>query len=130
MSEPRRVDLYDGLRGVAIVLVVLSHGWQLWPVDWIDSHAWVRPFFRNGNSGVTVFLVAGGFLMTRALTARRGLTAMRPDTALVRRIARVGPSLWLFLVVVVLVAAVDGTTDTWHADVGASVLHVVTYTWN
>ena len=29
-----------------------------------------------------------------------------------------------------LVAAVDGSTDTWHADVGASVLHVVTYTWN
>jgi peptidoglycan/LPS O-acetylase OafA/YrhL len=55
---------------------------------------------------------------------------MRPDTALVRRVARVGPSLWLFLAVVVLVAAVDGSTDTWHADVGASVLHVVTYTWN
>jgi len=129
-EEAARVRLYDGLRGIAIVLVVLSHGWLVWPIDWIDDHAWVRPLFRNGNSGVTVFLVAGGFLMTRALTARRGLTAMRPDTALVRRIARVGPSLWLFLVVVVLVAAVDGTTDTWHADVGASVLHVVTYTWN
>ena len=50
----RRVDLYDGLRGVAIVLVVLSHGWQLWPVDWIDSHAAVRPFFRNGNAGVSI----------------------------------------------------------------------------
>jgi peptidoglycan/LPS O-acetylase OafA/YrhL len=129
-EEPARVRLYDGLRGIAIVLVVLSHGWLVWPIDWIDDHAWVRPLFRNGNSGVTVFLVAGGFLMTRALTARRGLTAMRPDTALVRRVARVGPSLWLFLAVVVLVAAVDGSTDTWHADVGASVLHVVTYTWN
>ena len=129
-EEAARIRLYDGLRGIAIVLVVLSHGWLVWPIDWIDDHAWVRPLFRNGNSGVTVFLVAGGFLMTRALTARRGLTAMRPDTALVRRIARVGPSLWLFLAVAVLVAAVDGSSDTWHADVGASVLHVVTYTWN
>jgi peptidoglycan/LPS O-acetylase OafA/YrhL len=129
-EEASRVRLYDGLRGFALVLVVLSHGWLVWPIDWIDQHAWVRPLFRNGNTGVTVFLVAGGFLMTRALTARRELVRMRPDTALVRRIARVGPSLWLFLVVVVLVAALDGTTDTWHADVGASVLHVSTYSWN
>ena len=129
-EEASRVRLYDGLRGFAIVLVVLSHGWLVWPIDWIDDHVWIRPLFRNGNTGVTVFLVAGGFLMTRAITARRGLVRMRPDTALVRRIARVGPSLWLFLVVVVLVAALDGSTDTWHADVGASVLHVVTYSWN
>jgi len=129
-SVSRRVDLYDGLRGIAIVLVVLSHGWLVWPIGWIDDHAWIRPFFRNGNAGVSVFLVAGGFLMTRALTARRPLSEMRADTALVRRVARVGPSLWLFLLVVVLVATLDGTTDTWHADVGASVVHVVTYTWN
>jgi len=130
MSEPRRVDLYDGLRGVAIVLVVLSHGWQLWPVEWIDSHAWVRPFFRNGNAGVTIFLVAAGFLMYRALTARRDLARMRPDTALIRRIARVGPMLWLFLIVAVVVSAIDGSTDEWNADTPASVWHVLTYTWN
>jgi len=126
----RRVDLYDGLRGFAIVLVVLSHGWQLWPVDWIDTHGWVRPFFRNGNSGVSVFLVAAGFLMFRSLTARRPLTSMRPDTAFVRRVARVGPSLWLFLLVAVAVTSLDGSTAVWHADTGSSVFHVLTYTWN
>jgi len=130
MSEPRRVDLYDGLRGIAIVLVVLSHGWQLWPVDWIDSHAWVRPFFRSGNSGVTIFLVAAGFLMFRALTARRELARMRPDTALVRRIARVGPALWVFLLVAVVVSALDGSAEAWDSDTPASVFHVLTYTWN
>src|SRR5262249_38607080 len=130
MSEPRRVDLYDGLPGVAIVLVVLSHGWQPWPGDWIDSHAWVRPFFRNGNSGVTIFLVAAGFLMYRALTARRSLERMRPDTTLIRRIVRVGPTLWLFLIVAVVVSAVDGSADEWNADTAASVRHVLTYTWN
>jgi len=130
MTEPRRVELYDGLRGFAIVLVVLSHGWQLWPVAWIDSHAWVRPFFRNGNSGVTVFLVAAGFLMFSALTSRRELTRMRPDTALVRRLVRVGPTLWLFLVVAVVVSAVDGSAKAWHSDTSASVGHVLTYTWN
>ena len=130
MSQARRVDLYDGLRGVAIVLVVLSHGWQLWPVGWVDDHAWARPFFRNGNSGVTVFLVAAGFFMVRALAARGDLTRMRPDTALVRRVVRVGPTLWLFLLVAVVVSALDGSDQTWHADTGASVAHVLTYTWN
>jgi peptidoglycan/LPS O-acetylase OafA/YrhL len=130
MSEPRRVDLYDGLRGFAIVLVVLSHGWQLWPVGWIDARAWVRPFFRNGNSGVTVFLVAAGFLMFQSLTARRELARMRPDTALVRRVARVGPMLWVFLLVAVTVSALDGSAKAWRADTSASVEHVLTYTWN
>jgi peptidoglycan/LPS O-acetylase OafA/YrhL len=125
-----RVALYDGLRGIAIVLVVLSHGWQLWPVEWIDSHAAVRPFFRNGNAGVSIFLVAAGFLMYRSLTARRPLSMMRGDTALVRRVARVGPSLWLFLLVVVVVTALDHTTKVWKADTAASVFHVATYTWN
>ena len=55
---------------------------------------------------------------------------MRADTTFVRRVARVGPSLWLFLVVAVVVAALDSSTDAWHADTGASVFHVVTYTWN
>jgi peptidoglycan/LPS O-acetylase OafA/YrhL len=130
MTESRRVDLYDGLRGFAIVLVVLSHGWQLWPVAWIDSHAWVRPFFRNGNSGVTVFLVAAGFLMFTALTARRGLVRVRPDTALIRRVVRVGPTLWIFLIVAVVVSALDGSAKAWHADTSTSVGHVLTYTWN
>jgi peptidoglycan/LPS O-acetylase OafA/YrhL len=122
--------MYDGLRGFAIVLVVLSHGWQLWPTDWIDTHGWVRPFFRNGNAGVSVFLVAAGFLMFRSLTARRPLVSMRPDTAFVRRVARVGPSLWLFLLVAVAVSSLDGSTAAWHADTGRSVFHVLTYSWN
>src|SRR5690242_19793379 len=105
MSEPRRVDLYDGLRGAAIVLVVLSHGWQLWPVDWIDTHPWVRRLFRSDNSAVSVFLVASGFLMSRALTPRRELPRRQPDAAFRRRRARVGPGLWVFLLVVVVVSA-------------------------
>jgi peptidoglycan/LPS O-acetylase OafA/YrhL len=79
---------------------------------------------------VTIFLVAAGFLMFRALTARRELARMRPDTALVRRIARVGPALWVFLLVAVVVSALDGSAEAWDSDTPASVFHVLTYTWN
>jgi peptidoglycan/LPS O-acetylase OafA/YrhL len=129
-TEHRRLDVVDGIRGLAIVLVVLSHGWQLWPVDWIDAHGWVRPFFRSGNTAVTVFLVAAGLLTYRALTANAGLERMRPGVTFVRRLLRVGPSLWAMLAVIMVVATFDSTDETSKDDNLASVLHVVTYTWN
>ena len=125
-----RVGVLDGLRGIAIVLVVLSHGWQLWPTEWIDARDWVRPVFRSGNTAVTVFLVAGGFLTHRALSRAGDLRGMRPDTALLRRVLRVGPSLWLMLLVLCVVWALDGTLVGSEYDNGPSFLHVLTYTWN
>ena len=122
--------MLDGLRGIAIVLVVLSHGWQLWPVAWIDQHALARTVFRSGNASVTVFLLVSGYLTYRALAGSRGLERMRVDVALVRRVLRVGPSLWVMLAVILLVALVDPTDTTSAADDRASVLHVLTYTWN
>lgn len=126
-----RIDALDGLRGIAIVLVVLSHGWQLWPVEWIDAHAWVRPVFRSGNTAVTVFLVAAGFLTYRTLAPTGDLTRMRPDVALLRRLVRVGPSLWLMLLVLAAAWSLDGTLgeDSTYEN-SASFLHVLTYTWN
>lgn len=121
--------MLDGVRGVAIVLVVLSHGWQLWPVDWIDDNGFVRPLFRSGNFAVTVFLVAAGFLTYTGL-ARHGLPAMRPGVALIRRVIRVGPSLWLMLAFLLVVATFDSTDKTPSSVNLDSAAHVLTYTWN
>ncbi len=124
-----RLGVLDGVRGIAIVLVVLSHGWQLWPTDWIDSHAFLTPVFRSGNFAVTIFLVAAGFLTYTGL-AQRGLPAMRPGVSFVRRILRVGPSLWLMLAFLLVVATFD-STDTTPSSVNLdSAGHVITYTWN
>ena len=106
MSAPRRVALIDGIRGIAIVLVVLSHGWVLWPIERIDETAWIRPLFRSGNFAVTVFLVAAGYF-TYVSLASRGLENMRPGVTFVRRVLRVGPSLWLLLAVVLLVSTLE-----------------------
>jgi peptidoglycan/LPS O-acetylase OafA/YrhL len=127
--ERRRLDVIDGVRGLAIILVVLSHGWQLWPIDWIDSHELVRPFFRSGNTAVTAFLVASGFFAYRALSSR-GLEEMRPGVTVLRRLLRVGPSLWAMLAVIMVVTTFDSTDETSKADNLESVFHVVTYTWN
>jgi peptidoglycan/LPS O-acetylase OafA/YrhL len=136
-TETRRLAVIDGVRGLAIVLVVLSHGWQLWPIDWIDEHAWVRPLFRSGNSAVTVFLVAAGYLTYVALAGRgdrsgvaSGPPRMHPEVTFLRRLVRVGPSLWLMLAVIMVVATFDPTDKTSKHDNLVSVVHVVTYTWN
>ncbi|MDR7254559.1 peptidoglycan/LPS O-acetylase OafA/YrhL [Nocardioides sp. BE266] len=129
MNTSRRVALIDGIRGVAIVLVVLSHGWVIWPIERIDETAWIRPLFRSGNFAVTVFLVAAGYLAYVSL-ASRGLEHTRPGVTFVRRVLRVGPSLWLLLAAVLVVSTLDSTDKTASEDNVDSVWHVLTYTWN
>jgi len=79
----------DGIRGLAVIIVVISH--------------WLEPtgvFEAGGQVGVTLFFVLSGFLITSILTdefARRGeisLTAFYQ-----RRFLRLGPALAVVLVV-------------------------------
>lgn len=52
-NEPVRIRALDGLRGVAILLVVVFHSWP--------------QFLQAGGYGVTVFFVLSGFLITGLL---------------------------------------------------------------
>ena len=133
VTEPvasRRLAPLDGLRGIAIVLVMMSHGWIMWPMEFIDTHAWVRPFFRSGNAAVTVFLVVSGFLSFRVLSSGDGLSRMQPVISVARRVVRVGPTLWAMLVVLLAVAALDGTDKATKDVNGSSAWHALTYTYN
>ncbi|GAA5152974.1 acyltransferase [Nocardioides marinquilinus] len=124
-----RLTGLDGLRGVAILLVVVSHGWLLWPTETIDGNDGLRILFRNGNFAVTVFLFAAGFLTYRSLAAH-GLARARIGRTTVRRVLRVAPITLVVLPAVLLVGAFDGD-DTFSSRTNAeSVWHVVTYTWN
>jgi peptidoglycan/LPS O-acetylase OafA/YrhL len=125
-----RLDVVDGLRGLAIILVVISHGWTLWPTGFITSNAWAEPLFRSGDSAVTVFLVASGFLLFRAISASDTRVQMQPLTVAVRRIIRVGPAMWLMLVAVMVVAAIDPQDAETKQVNRDSFFHALTYTYN
>ena len=56
----------DGLRGAVCLLVVLSHAWAIAPADMIARTGGMQGFFLAGNLGVSVFLVLGSYLVTRA----------------------------------------------------------------
>lgn len=124
----RRLAAMDSLRGIAIIVVVLSHGWILWPIEWIDAHAWVRPVFRSGNFAVTIFFVTTGLLVHRSLSAH-GMANMSLGLGIARRVVRVAPVVLVAVPLVVLASVfVDDPTPSrtnWK-----TMFHVSTYTWN
>ena len=82
-----RLPRLDGLRGVAVLCVILFHtGYFLIP----SVHAGLLP---GGFIGVDLFFVLSGFLMTNILLGHR--QAYR--SFYVRRVARIFPALYLFL---------------------------------
>lgn len=81
----------DGIRGIAILLVLLSHVFR-WPIG-------------GGKTGVGMFFVLSGFLITTLLLEEhedRGTVSLR--SFYLRRAFRLGPALLAFLMVYVLVA--------------------------
>jgi len=103
MNLPKHMPALDGLRGAAILLVILTHvslGWEsAWSIvpgiyDGLGGMAipsWLRRITDNAIFGVQLFFVVSAFTLT-VQSVRRG-----SDLRLyaLRRIARVGPGYWL-----------------------------------
>lgn len=82
---------FDGLRAVAVILV-------------ISDHCCV-PVFDQGYFGVDLFFVLSGFLITRLLTDEIGATGrVELRGFYLRRFLRLAPALLLFLTAYVLIA--------------------------
>lgn len=108
MTERRRFDGIDLLRGVSIIGVVLLHialrmqfsDHSLWP---LMPRWFYHLVFQNGNNGVTVFFAVSGFLITLTSLQRFGsLGQMRIGAFYRIRFARIAPL--LILVVAILSA--------------------------
>jgi len=115
-SRARRVPELDGLRGVAISLVVLWHYFFgpnfVWTEPWRFVPLWARPFGLTW-SGVELFFVLSGFLLTNVLLDAKGSRNYYP-TFYIRRALRILP---VYLLVLVPFAFVHcfrsfGQTDT------------------
>ncbi|NOX40467.1 MAG: acyltransferase [Alphaproteobacteria bacterium] len=72
--KPARMAELDGLRAVAILLVVAFHSWYFLQfamtskqafLEYSDSLSWFMGFIRRGDVGVDVFFVLSGFLLSR-----------------------------------------------------------------
>jgi peptidoglycan/LPS O-acetylase OafA/YrhL len=122
-----RVAALDGLRGLTIVLVVVAHGWLIWPIDELMSIEVVRGVFVGGT--VTVFFVIGAYVVTRGLCADLDRGTFDPLRFYLRRVVRLGAQLSVVCVAVLALDQWDSTVTEQDRTL-PSILHVLTYTWN
>ncbi len=102
----------DGLRAIAIAMVVLYHAWP--------------KLLPGGFIGVDVFFVISGFLITRIIAAEMACGEFSYVRFLARRVRRLAPAAVLMLGVVLAIGAIifrpDALKSLGHAVALASVL--------
>ena len=112
-----RVAELDGLRALAILLVVSFHSWYFLQfvmptteafLAFSDSLPWVLGFIRRGDLGVDIFFVLSGYLLSWQLFPKRietGHVDLRKFYT--RRLFRIYP---LYLIALLLAAIDSGIT--------------------
>jgi peptidoglycan/LPS O-acetylase OafA/YrhL len=98
-SNKYRIDYLDGIRGVAILLVIIGHGSKA--IN--DTSFWKQLFYFIGNEylGVEIFFVLSGFLITKLLLneySKYGHIDIKKFY--LKRILRIFPVLYLYIGVI------------------------------
>ncbi len=125
---PKYMPALDGLRGIAILLVILTHVSSGWPAalsilkntdGWASTFTlpvWLAGASGSARDGVQLFFVVSAFTLT--LRAGRGGDHGLRNYAF-RRIARVGPGYWLAGIGYTLVAGLSARVWAPHGVSGA-----------
>ncbi len=87
LSSMPRYPVLDGWRGISILMVLAAHQLPLGPGQWGINHA-------AGLLGMSLFFTLSGFLITMSLIFRPVVKSF-----LIRRICRILPLAWLFLMI-------------------------------
>lgn len=111
-----RFPLFDGLRAIAVIAVVLSH---VSYIVGVSREGGVGALFSNLDMGVTIFFVISGFLLYRPFIASdfsgKSMATLRYFR---RRVLRIVPLYWVVLTILALVQTdvVTGvfTQDWWR----------------
>lgn len=103
----RRYAELDGLRAIAITLVILFHAGPYLP----ESHTWLKAFAATGWNGVYLFFVLSGFLIGGlALSEIERTGTLQVRRFWIRRILRTWPLYYVLLAINVVRATTDGVT--------------------
>mgnify|MGYP001814895954 FL=1 len=100
-KELNRIQYLDGLRGIAIFLVLLYHAYVRWQeiVPFEDRFSGI-PLFANGWLGVHLFFVISGYVIYMTLDKPRS-----PTNFFVRRWLRLFPAMLICSVIIYSTAA-------------------------
>jgi peptidoglycan/LPS O-acetylase OafA/YrhL len=95
-APPSRIPQLDGLRAIAILLVLVSHFWM-----YSVSHDGLNRLFQSGWMGVDLFFVLSGYLITDILLKTRQ-SPVYFRKFYVRRTLRIFPPYYVLLVLTFL----------------------------
>jgi peptidoglycan/LPS O-acetylase OafA/YrhL len=87
-----RIPTLDGWRGIAILMVLFDHA------QYSLLHHFASPYTQTGGHGVTIFFVLSGFLITSKLLE----SPISLKRFYIRRLFRLMPAAWTYLVVLFL----------------------------
>lgn len=126
------LPVLDGVRGLAVLLVLAFHFLLNSPDISLAARSadWLRKFSFVGWTGVDLFFVLSGFLITRILlNARPNPGYFRNFYA--RRMLRIFPLFYATLAFVLLVLpAVSDACARYAAQIGGAQVYLWTYTYN
>lgn len=111
LTRGGRIPCLDGLRALSIIAVAFAH---LYGTSGFPSHDWMLGLGDLGNLGVRVFFVISGFLITFLLlkeSDRNGKISLRDFYK--RRIIRIFPAFYIYLLVVAVLAVVGIVPLMW-----------------
>ncbi len=102
-----RIQTLDGLRGVAILLVICGHSFGDYPLSSDSPWRHIIPFVANAGLGVRIFFTLSGYLITSILLRERGKTG-RIDLRLfyARRVLRIFPAFYSYLIAVAILTLI------------------------
>jgi peptidoglycan/LPS O-acetylase OafA/YrhL len=135
-QEVRRArnSALDGLRGIAILLVVAGHaGSAMWPhIAAGEEGPYGVPVLRGllGGGAVVVFFVVGGFIVADGLLRERDRGSMDSARFLLRRVVRLGVQLCLLSAALVAVQALDPTAPGSMKGLTQNLSYLLSYTLN
>jgi len=119
----QKIKGLDGLRGISVLMVILSHAMVF------DRLGWNNPVFRKlvaADNGVAIFFVLSGFLITLLLLREKDQSgSISFLNFYARRTLRIFPLYLLVLTLVVLLDALSVTSVR-----GCTLLYAYTYLFN
>lgn len=98
----QRLPQLDGWRGISILFVLSAHLLPLGPSSWMINSA-------SGRMGMALFFALSGFLITHFL-----YNGMPVKTFLIRRVFRILPLVWLYILIVYLIGEIEVDALTSH----------------
>jgi peptidoglycan/LPS O-acetylase OafA/YrhL len=122
--------MLDGLRGYAIILVVLSHLWTLYVLPEDAPYA-LEVLFESGDFAVSIFFVIGAYLATSAMLRQVDETGhLRFGVVILRRWVRLSAQVYPLVIAVLTLTAIDPGMQAYaRFNTTESAWRLLTYTW-